>query len=347
MPGRPRRVVLYGGTKLERPVASFVERLAEALLHNESIRLAVGGFKGESDDRTQLVSTDICVRDGALKFVKGDRDLLKECLETWLPEGAKDRKDVDPHRFREGEIHELDGYSAQARRVKLVQIADALVTVSGHVQSMLLLEIALATGRPAVPLVFTGGDSKDHWSANRGYYYARLALGAEQAKRWEEFKLDEATPDSAIRNMVAEVVPVVNRVIGRKCLILMQFKKSDKDLRKVIEGEGFQPIRLDQDLFTGDVRNTVQQLIEECDAVIADITELSANVMYEVGLAHSFKKNPAPLLIWSGAPEGIGELPFYLKPHRVATAKDAGGTMGAVREYLRSVKSGAPPARPT
>jgi len=71
---RSKRVVIYGGTELDPPVASFVSRLACALLKNESIMLVTGGFKGGSDDRSGPVSTDVSVRDGARDFATNSRE---------------------------------------------------------------------------------------------------------------------------------------------------------------------------------------------------------------------------------------------------------------------------------
>jgi hypothetical protein len=248
---------------------------------------------------------------------------------------------VDPDRFHDGNTQLFPGFSAQARRLKLVQIAEAVVTIRGYVQTALALEMALATTRAAIPLPFTDGDSARHWRENRSHYLARLAISDEQAQRWESLQIDDKTPEPVIKSLIDEVVVVVNRAIGRKCLILMPFSVDDAELVGVIREQGFHPIRLDRDLHTGDVRQTVQQLVQDCDAVIADITSLSANVMYEVGLAHAYGKKPPPLLIWQGDTENLeASLPFYLRPQRIASKKDPRGTMGAVREYLGAIKTG-------
>jgi hypothetical protein len=342
MTRRNKRVVIYGGTELDPPVANFVSRLAYALLKNESILLVTGGFKGKSDNRSGPVSTDVSVRDGARDFAMNSTEPLEACLETCLPEPVKDRRDVDPDRFHDGNVLTFHGFSAQARRLKLVQIADAVLTVRGYVQTALVLEMALATARAAVPLPFTNGDSAKHWQENRAHYLARLSINEEQARRWESIHLDDKTPHSALTGLIDEVVTVVNRVIGRKCLILMPFSDDDSDLARIIRDEGFHAIRLDRDLHTGDVRQTVQQLVQECDAVVADVTRLSANVMYEVGLAHAQGKKPPPLLIWRADPDLLEtSLPFYLRPYRIASSKDPGGTVGVLRDYLGEIRSGS------
>lgn len=339
---RNKRVVVYGGTELDPPVASFVSRLAYAVLKNECIILVTGGFKGRSDDRDGPVSTDVSVRDGARDFAMDSGEPLESCLETCLPEPVKERRDVDPDRFHDGNVVTFAGFSAQARRLKLVQIADAVLTIRGYVQTALVLEMALATTRAAIPLPFTNGDSARHWQENRAHYLARLSISEEQARRWENIRLNNTTPDSVLTGLLEEVVGVLNRVIGRKCLILMPFSDDDRELAGIIREEGFHAIRLDRDLHTGDVRQTVLQLVQDCDAVVADITSLSANVMYEVGLAHAQGKKPPPLLIWRADPQLLEtSLPFYLRPYRIASSKDQGGTVGALRDYLDAIRSGS------
>src|ERR1700739_4603252 len=111
---RNKRVVVYGGTELDPPVASFVSRLAYALLKNESIVLVTGGFKGKSDDRRGPVSTDVSVRDGARDFRRDSGEPLERCLKTCLPEPLKERSDVDPDRFHDGNVQTFPGFSAQA-----------------------------------------------------------------------------------------------------------------------------------------------------------------------------------------------------------------------------------------
>ena len=233
------------------------------------------------------------------------------------------------------------GLSDQARRLKLVQMADAIVTAHGEVRTALVLEMSLAVGRPALPLPFTGGDSGEHWSDNRSYYVARLGITEAKAQQLESFDLAAAgAPDVAA--CIDAIADTVGKVINRTCLVLMPFRREYDDEYKsvtaVVEAEGFHPIRLDRELYAGDVRETVVRLLRESDAVIADVTGQSANVMYEVGLAHALGRKP--LLLWRGDAALMAEaLPFYLRPQRVATGSSKALT-NALKSYLREARSG-------
>jgi hypothetical protein len=338
---RNKRVLVYGGTLLEDKPARFVSDLAYRLLGNESIRLMTGGFERFAKTSTGLMSTDMAVLRGVQEFVGDNGVSLDECLETWLPDPSKDRTIEGVERFRQGKWEVMHGLSAQARRLKLVQLADAIVTVRGDVQTALILELALAMARPALPLSFTGGDSADHWGENRSYYVARLGFSDAEAHSLETFNPMSADP-VAHEAFIAQIVTTITRVISRTCLVLMPFREELDNLyatwTDIIRDEGFHPIRLDRDLYSGDVRETVVRLLRDCDAVIADVTACSPNVMYEVGLAHAFGRKP--LLLWQGPLETIGrELPFYLRPQRLAIGSGSELTE-ALKTYLTEARSG-------
>src|SRR5215510_819597 len=272
---RNKRIVIYGGTDLDSRTSEYVTKLAYELLKNDRILLATGGFAKPRKGPHEGTSTDVSVLRGAEEFAD-DRNLpLKSVLETWIPEPTKDRRDrggVD--RFRKGKVEILHGMSDQARRLRLVQVADALITVKGHIRTALLLEMALAITRPALPLAFTGGDSHTHWNENRSYYLSRLGVSEKQARHWEALNLHKTSPAER-SNSIRGVITALTRVIRRNCLVLMPFKRRlDRyysRLEQVIDDLGFHPVRLDRDLYAGDIRETVRQLLRESDAVIADI----------------------------------------------------------------------------
>src|SRR5918994_1983028 len=66
---RNKRVVIYGGTDLDKqPMGDFVSALAYALLGNDSILLATGGFARRAASAPHAISTDVAAADGARKF---------------------------------------------------------------------------------------------------------------------------------------------------------------------------------------------------------------------------------------------------------------------------------------
>lgn len=83
--------------------------------------------------------------------------------------------------------------------------------------------------------------------------------------------------------------------------------------------------------------------IFRADLIIADLTGLNANVFYELGLAHAFRKNV--ILIT----QDIGELPFDLRSYRVieysthfARIKDLEDKLSRIINEFSSISFGSP-----
>jgi len=174
--------------------------------------------------------------------------------------------------------------------------------------------------------------AKSSWDENESAYVNRFGIDEQTAAAWNQLDLDRLE-DQERRNTINAVLSALSTVVSRSCLVLLPFQ--DDYLWSVIKSaaeiSGFHPIRLDEDLFVGDVRTTVMRQLHAADAVIADITSQNPNVMYELGLAHAGGRSP--LLLYRGIPS----LPFYLRPYRVASGTDE-QLATATTTYLQDVK---------
>jgi nucleoside 2-deoxyribosyltransferase len=66
--------------------------------------------------------------------------------------------------------------------------------------------------------------------------------------------------------------------------------------------------RVDQEEFSGDIVSEIIRLIKQSDAVIIDLSEGKANVMYEAGYAHALEK---PVVHICSTP--LDDLPFDVR----------------------------------
>ena len=82
-------------------------------------------------------------------------------------------------------------------------------------------------------------------------------------------------------------------------------------VRKVLEPQGFEVIRADQDNDPGAITPRVLSLIQQADLVIADLSSLNPNVFYEVAVAHGFGR---PVVHIQRADE---QIPFDVKDLRI------------------------------
>jgi len=103
----------------------------------------------------------------------------------------------------------------------------------------------------------------------------------------------------------------------KKCAyVIMPFTEDHKLLYEnfikiVLEEEGF---NVDIAYASQNSRSILQDIITslyKCDLVIADLTDLNPNVLYELGIAHTFEKDTILLT------QNIDELPFDLYIYRV------------------------------
>lgn len=331
---RSKRIAIYGGMALDDRAIEFVRALSEALLDYPDVAIVTGGFHYSLDD-AEATSTDRAAFQGALRYATVTGAPLAELFQTWIPEPGRDRQGIV--RFKEGLVRELKGKSAQARRLALVEQVDALVTIKGDQPTALVLDMAFAVDKPALPTPFTGGASRAYWNDNREQIVAAFQLSPELAQR-----IEVGTEDLML--LARNLAEAVWRVSSHVCLVLSPFRPEadafqSAVLNPAIESAGFRPLRLDRTPDAGNIASMFLNRLRQSDAVIADVTEGSPNVLYELGQAHA--RGIEPLLV---ARRPLGDelwkvLPFYLYQQRVAaydSSTEAGRTAlsGQVREFL-------------
>lgn len=89
----------------------------------------------------------------------------------------------------------------------------------------------------------------------------------------------------------------------------------------------------------GNQQNILQDIIQpiyEADMIIADLTGLNPNVMYELGLAHSFNKKTIII-----TKDDIAKLPFDLKQYRVKDYDTHFIKFDELIDFLNSTLAGA------
>ena len=96
------------------------------------------------------------------------------------------------------------------------------------------------------------------------------------------------------------------------------------------------PLRLDQLRASEAIYTSFADAIQSSSAVIADITTLNENVMYEIGYSHGRGLIP---LLYTQDPTVLTQLPVYFGTLNVRLASDATAVSILIEDYLRSVKT--------
>jgi hypothetical protein len=205
-----------------------------------------------------------------------------------------------------------------------VKGVDAIVTIAGEGNTRTVLELALAIGRPALPVAFTGGDSQRMWRRGRHALTSNLRLDPKSIAR-----LESVPRDAAARNRLADAVALAAHTTAeRRCLVLMPFGRGHdgfyaRVLQPAIKEAGFVPRRIDKDEYAGNIPKLFVSSLEQAHAVLVDVTGANPNVMYELGYVHAQSGDPpAVLLRHSLTPKVSAELPFYLRHERLIAASD-------------------------
>ena len=138
--------------------------------------------------------------------------------------------------------------------------------------------------------------SRTRWKVSRGDPYRQLAGIVE----------GPATAEGAVKineQQVAVMMPFrddpqIDPVYGA-------MKQGAKDV-------GLQCVRVDQLVVPGDITEDIRRLIVESRVVIADLTGVNPNVVYELGFAHGHDKKV--IMVSGDLPD---RLPFDIRPQRV------------------------------
>jgi hypothetical protein len=331
------RVCIYGGTDLEAVPAGFISALAYAILDSMPAVIVTGGFL-HSNEKPTAVSTDVAALKGARRYAEDHGVDLKDCCEAWVPEPSLDsRPDVKGAvRMNEREgitVRVMTGRTPLGRRLAMVAGVDMVVTISGRQHTEVVVEQALELGLPVLPVPDAGGDSKDLLDKHRERIAAGFDPGALDQCLAQVSTAIHAQPDLAAR----AVVDLVRTAKVGRCLPYDD--QHDALYTSSIEpavARHMIPVRLDRLPRSEAIYTSFADAIRSSSAVIADITLLNENVMYEVGYAHGRGLTP---LIYTRDAARLEQLPVYFRTLNVRLASETTPVDLLIDDYLRSFKA--------
>ena len=311
-PLRPRRLLASGGSRLSsEKSALFLDTLGRVLAAEPGLVLATGGFH-RLKSSPSVPSAD---HSAAMGFAAGLAELGQDPegrIETLLPENDW----VEIERFRLGKVVELRNTSARARRFRLVHIADVVVMIEGDKGSREVIENAVATDTPVLPLPFAGGASAEFCESED----ARKQLVAwfgPSVLALKEVDLESLSHGGHLR-LAKTVSDLLLVRLRKKCLVCMPYggphdERYDEVIRPAIESCDVQPVRLDRLDVPGNALRMLREAIYACDATLVDVTDANSNVLYELGLIHGLDK---PAIIVSHKVTDAA-LPFNIRNERI------------------------------
>ena len=211
-----------------------------------------------------------------------------------------------------------------------------LVTIAGKVHTEIVVEQALEVGVPVYPIPDAGGESKKLLEKYRSRIAAGFDSGALDACLERVSAAMHQRPDMA----AAAVVDLIRSARVGKCLVLFPYDDDHdrlyaKLVRPTIERHMI-PIRLDRLAQSDPIYASFADAVRASAAIVADITLLNENVMYEIGYAHGLGPHA---LIYTRDATRLDALPVYFRTLNVRLANDVTPIDSLVDEYLRATRN--------
>jgi len=151
-------------------------------------------------------------------------------------------------------------------------------------------------------------------------------------------KLDQAI-NTDLEAASLSVIELIRTAQVGRCLVLLPYDTEHNELfASTIEpavAQHMMPLRLDRLPKSEAIYTTFADAVQSSAAVIADITVLNENVMYEVGYCHGRQLVP---LIYTRDEKRLQQLPVYFRTLNVRLASVTTPVEALIDDYLRSLK---------
>jgi hypothetical protein len=299
--------------------------------------IVTGGFR-YLNKNPNSISTDVAALKGAQRFAAKHKTDLKDWYEAWIPEPhLDDHKDAVRMSEADGvAIRVIEGRTPLGRRLAMVAGIDVVVTISGKQHTEVVVEQALELGVPVLPIPNAGGDSKDLLTKYRKRIAASFEPGALDRCLGKISQSIDSNPEIA----ADAVVNLIRTAKIGRCLVLIPYDdEHDRLYASTIEpavARHMIPIRLDRLPKSDAIYTSFADAIQSSSAVIADITILNENVMYEIGYSHGRGLTP---LIYTREADRLTQLPVYFRTLNVRLASGKMPVNILIEDYLCSLKT--------
>ncbi len=334
------RICIYGGTTLDHENVAFISTLTDTILSRIPAAVIVtGGFK-VGHDAPKAKSTDVAALAGARQFARRTGRELKSCFEAWIPDPTLDDRDdvggVTRMSNADGcTIRVIGGRTPLGRRLAMATSVDVVITISGHRHTEVVVEQALEMGLPVLPIPDAGGDSKDLLKKHKKRIAANFANGGlERSLK----KISAHIVKSPVRAAAAVVDLIKTAKVG-KCLVLLPYDETHnrlyaREIRPTVAARML-PVRLDNLPSSRAIYTSFADAIQQASAVVADVTTINGNVMYEIGYAHGRGLTP---LLYTRNRARVNNLPVYFRTLNVKVVSARTPLTKLIGDYLQEVK---------
>lgn len=302
--------------------------------------IVTGGYL-HSNEKPNDVSTDAAALRGARRYADEHGIALKDCFQAWIPDPELDSRPEIKGAVRMTEmdgitVRVMTGRTPLGRRLAMVAGVHMVVTISGKRHTEVVVEQALELGLPVLPIPDAGGDSKDLLMKYRKRIAANFDHGALDKCLLDVSNAILQQPQAA----ASAVVELMRTAKVGRCLVLLPYDDVHNQLYTSIIQPAIAnhmiPLRLDRLPTSDAIYTSFADAVLSSSALIADITLLNENVMYEIGFAHG---RGLTLLIYTRDAARLEQLPVYFRTLNVRLATEQTPVSLLIADYLRSLRA--------
>ena len=272
--------ILVGGSLKEVPRDPELCREFVAVLGREIVKrghVLLNGCRSSVDKEIAVAAQEWLVRNGG----NPDKSIISYC----------NKNDHPVHKFgsiRQSALPDWQMNHPQLRIPEQVDKADATIFVAGHEGTFMAKNWAFVARKPILGVPRFGG-------AGETIYDNELEhLRKDSTTVVEDYEtLNQVSTD--ISRYAEEVVALAERLVTpRNVFTIMSFEKKFRDVyetyKEVCKEFGFETERTDESVSLERIVPRVERGIRGSAFVIADVSEQSPNVFYELGFARGLGK---------------------------------------------------------
>lgn len=298
--------IYVGGSLRDCPVdpelcAQFIERLGAKIAEHGHILLT--GCRGSLDKAIAESANNWLERDG-----QDTKEIRKRIISYKL------KADEPIHNFGRVQVSKRADWSLTTPNLSLpeqIAEADVAIFVAGSEGTFFAANWARISGKPILGVARFGGAGSVLFEGERENFSKKYSHLVSK----EDFDmLNQYTDD--VSQLAEDVISLCeNLMTSNSVFLVMSFKKEYIDLydayTDVCKEFGFKTVRTDQVTSLERITPRILDGIRHSAFVMADVTEKSLNVFYEIGFADGLGR---PVIIT--AREGT-ELPFDIKDNPI------------------------------
>jgi hypothetical protein len=283
--------------KNEEVCHQFVNQLGTLIV--ERGHLLLNGCRG---------SLDKMIAESAATWLQGQSKNTQDYIHSYILEGEEEKQIHEVGRIFISELKDWEMQSVGLDIPEQISMADVTIFIGGSEGTLKAANFARMAQKPILGIGMFGGAGYDLNKYERPFFehkYASFLSGTLSYANLNQFTKDA----DYLADLVVSFCEDLER--SNSVFTIMSFKEEYDDVfetyKRICKTQDFIAIRTDHDPNLTPITTRILEGIKKSDFVIADVSEKSPNVFYEIGFARGIKR---PVIIT--AKKGT-ELPFDIK----------------------------------